>query len=84
MHTCILFTAYLSFSVVFLLLYYFPKIVVLFYYLLHHNCNNNYNKCRPLFQRVLELTNYHAGYDLKAPGQEEFTIIQYNKEDQYT
>jgi hypothetical protein len=39
---------------------------------------------RPLFQRVLELTNYHAGYKLEPPGQEDFTIIQYNPSDQYT
>jgi len=39
---------------------------------------------RPLFQRVLKMANDHAGYDLKPPGQEGFTIIQYNKEDQYT
>eukprot|EP00597_Dinobryon_sp_UTEXLB2267_P001210 CAMPEP_0170073820 /NCGR_PEP_ID=MMETSP0019_2-20121128/11196_1 /TAXON_ID=98059 /ORGANISM="Dinobryon sp., Strain UTEXLB2267" /LENGTH=398 /DNA_ID=CAMNT_0010283649 /DNA_START=109 /DNA_END=1305 /DNA_ORIENTATION=- len=37
-----------------------------------------------LFQRVLGVTNYHAGFDLKPPGQEDFTIIQYNVEDQYT
>jgi len=39
---------------------------------------------RPLYQRVLELTNHHTGMNLKPPGQEDFTIIQYNKEDQYT
>ena len=39
--------------------------------------------CRGLFQRVLGLTNYHAGMNLQPPGQEDFTIIQYNVEDQY-
>lgn len=39
---------------------------------------------RPLFKRVLELTNHHAGYSLEPQGQEEFTIIQYNPSDQYT
>lgn len=39
---------------------------------------------RPLFKRVLELTNQHTGYSLEPPGQEDFTIIQYNPSDQYT
>mmetsp|Transcript_932 Transcript_932/g.1250 ORF Transcript_932/g.1250 Transcript_932/m.1250 type:complete len:429 (-) Transcript_932:552-1838(-) len=37
-----------------------------------------------LFQRVLGVTNVHTGMNLKPPGQEDFTIIQYNVEDQYT
>jgi hypothetical protein len=39
---------------------------------------------RPLFQRVLEMTNQHTGFNLEPPGQEDFTIIQYNPADQYT
>jgi len=38
----------------------------------------------PLYNRVLEVTNFHAGFNLKPPGQEDFTIIQYNPTDQYT
>lgn len=38
----------------------------------------------PLFNRILGLTNNHAGYHLEPPGQEDFTIIQYNPDDQYT
>eukprot|EP00596_Hydrurales_sp_CCMP1899_P005476 CAMPEP_0119035372 /NCGR_PEP_ID=MMETSP1177-20130426/2288_1 /TAXON_ID=2985 /ORGANISM="Ochromonas sp, Strain CCMP1899" /LENGTH=440 /DNA_ID=CAMNT_0006993457 /DNA_START=206 /DNA_END=1528 /DNA_ORIENTATION=- len=38
----------------------------------------------PLYLRILGLTNQHAGYNLQPPGQEDFTIIQYNKDDQYT
>lgn len=36
-----------------------------------------------LFQRILGITNYHAGMNLKPPGQEDFTIIQYDVNDQY-
>jgi hypothetical protein len=41
-------------------------------------------RTRPLFQRVLEMTNQHTGFTLEPPGQEDFTIIQYNPADQYT
>jgi hypothetical protein len=37
-----------------------------------------------LHNRVLSVTNHHANYNLKSPGQEDFTIIQYNPSDQYT
>ena len=40
----------------------------------------------PLLQlkrKVLGLTTLFTGYDLGLPGQEDFTIIQYNKDDQY-
>ena len=37
-----------------------------------------------LNDRVLAVTNSHAGHKLKGDGQEDFTIIQYNKDDQYT
>lgn len=37
-----------------------------------------------LQQRILALTNQHAGYNLDVPGQEGFTIIQYNPSDEYT
>lgn len=42
------------------------------------------DKLLPLYQRVLALTNKQAGYKLSRDGQEEFTIIQYNVDDQYT
>ena len=42
------------------------------------------NPFSPLFQRVLDITNQKTGYKLQYPGQESFTIIQYNKADQYT
>lgn len=45
------------------------------------------NEKDPLFDlnsKVLEMTNRHAGYKLKLDGQEHFTTIQYNKDDQYT
>jgi hypothetical protein len=37
-----------------------------------------------LYNRVFGLVNDHAGYSLTSEGQEDFTIIQYNVEDQYT
>ena len=37
-----------------------------------------------LYQRVLNMTNGHTGLQLDRGGQEEFTIIQYNVDDQYT
>jgi len=37
----------------------------------------------PLFTRILQLTNSHAGFNLEPSGQEDFTIIQYNPSDQY-
>jgi len=37
-----------------------------------------------LYQRVLNMTNAHTGLQLQRGGQEEFTIIQYNIDDQYT
>lgn len=36
-----------------------------------------------LYNRIFEFTNKHTGYGLELPGQEGFTIIQYNKEDEY-
>ena len=38
---------------------------------------------RNLYNRIFEFTNKHTGYGLELPGQEGFTIIQYNKEDEY-
>eukprot|EP00428_Durinskia_dybowskii_P068397 CAMPEP_0170393890 /NCGR_PEP_ID=MMETSP0117_2-20130122/20965_1 /TAXON_ID=400756 /ORGANISM="Durinskia baltica, Strain CSIRO CS-38" /LENGTH=419 /DNA_ID=CAMNT_0010650121 /DNA_START=212 /DNA_END=1471 /DNA_ORIENTATION=+ len=49
-----------------------------------HKQNPHSDPLWGLFQRVLEMTNHHTGYDLKPPGQEDFTIIQYNPDDQYT
>jgi hypothetical protein len=49
--------------------------------------SHEHNKNDPLYDlysRVLEMTNKHAGYELKPDGQEYFTTIQYNKDDQYT
>eukprot|EP01038_Epipyxis_sp_PR26KG_P006717 gene6717-9210_t len=37
-----------------------------------------------LYNRAMSLVNLHAGYNLKPEGQEDFVIIQYNPEDQYT
>ena len=37
-----------------------------------------------LYARIFAATNYHTGYTLQPPGQEGFTIIQYNPSDQYT
>jgi hypothetical protein len=37
-----------------------------------------------LYQRLLNMTNLHAVLQLQRGGQEEFTIIQYNIDDQYT
>jgi len=37
-----------------------------------------------LYNRVINVTNRHAGLNIDPPGQEPFTIIQYNKDDQYT
>ena len=39
---------------------------------------------RGVYQRTLEMANHHTGYRLDMPGQESFTIIQYNPDDQYT
>jgi 2OG-Fe(II) oxygenase superfamily len=37
-----------------------------------------------LRDKILDVTNLVTGYDLQHQGQEDFTIIQYNKNDQYT
>jgi hypothetical protein len=37
-----------------------------------------------LYERVFEFTNKQTKYNLAYPGQEGFTIIQYNVDDQYT
>jgi hypothetical protein len=39
---------------------------------------------RNLYERILYVTNKHAGFDLTADGQEGYTIIQYNASDEYT
>jgi hypothetical protein len=39
---------------------------------------------RDLYHRVLNFTNIHSDYDLHYEGQEYFTVIQYNAEDEYT
>lgn len=36
-----------------------------------------------LQQRILALTNFHANYSLTSAGQEGFTVIQYNPDDEY-
>lgn len=38
----------------------------------------------PLYERVLDTTNLLTGLDMHPEGQEDFTIIQYNKDDEYT
>eukprot|EP00604_Paraphysomonas_vestita_P004280 CAMPEP_0174825382 /NCGR_PEP_ID=MMETSP1107-20130205/42696_1 /TAXON_ID=36770 /ORGANISM="Paraphysomonas vestita, Strain GFlagA" /LENGTH=236 /DNA_ID=CAMNT_0016056921 /DNA_START=714 /DNA_END=1427 /DNA_ORIENTATION=- len=37
-----------------------------------------------LYHRILNFTNSHTNYNLKPEGQEFFTVIQYNKSDEYT
>lgn len=39
---------------------------------------------RPLFKRILAITNHNTGYGLVEDGQEHFAIIQYNPTDEYT
>jgi hypothetical protein len=39
---------------------------------------------RDLQQRILDVTNHFTGFNLSYEGQEGFTIIQYNPDDQYT
>jgi len=46
-------------------------------------CSFNLTR-RPLLQRVLHMNNHHTGMNLQSPGQDAFTIIQYNPDDQYT
>lgn len=48
-----------------------------------HQSDDN-DPLHPLYLRILGITNQHTGYNLKPPGQEDFTIIQYSKDDQYT
>lgn len=38
---------------------------------------------RPLYSRILNVTNTLNGYNLTAEGQEGFTIIQYKPGDEY-
>jgi hypothetical protein len=38
----------------------------------------------PLYQKIFNITNEFASYQLHTDGQEGFMLIQYNKEDQYT
>ena len=47
-------------------------------------CVTNCITTRPLYNRVVEMVNYHAGMKIPVEGQEYFTIIQYNKDDEYT
>lgn len=53
-------------------------------YNIGHNSPDNSDPLYPLYSRVLDITNSFTGYDLRPDGQEDFTIIQYNVEDQYT
>ena len=45
---------------------------------------HEHDPLRSLNERVLRITNERTGYKLRAGGQEDLTIIQYNKDDQYT
>ena len=38
----------------------------------------------PLFEKIFRITNEFTGFQLDPAGQEEFMVIQYNKDDQYT
>lgn len=49
-----------------------------------HQQNFGRDPLWPLFNRVLSMTNQHTDYNLKPDGQEDFTIIQYGVDDQYT
>lgn len=49
-----------------------------------HHLNPSSDPLWPLYQRVMSVTNHHAGLRLEPEGQEDFTIIQYNVDDQYT
>lgn len=46
--------------------------------------NDPIDRLLPLRRKILAMTNLVTGYDLKIQGQEDFTIIQYNKDDEYT
>lgn len=52
-------------------------------YDIHHEDFEN-DPLYSLYYRVFAMTNSHAGYELQMDGQEDFTIIQYNPEDEYT
>ena len=43
-----------------------------------------YTYYRPLFKRILAITNHRTNYGLGEEGQEHFAIIQYNPTDEYT
>ena len=47
----------------------------------HHHDHND--PLRALYQRVLSVTNQYTNYNITAEGQEGYTIIQYNVNDQY-
>lgn len=49
-----------------------------------HQVNPQRDPLWPLFNRILAITNSHGGFQMKPDGQEDFTIIQYNVDDQYT
>ena len=51
---------------------------------LFNSSNINSDYLYPLFKKVFSITNDFAGYTLNPDGQEEFMVIQYNKDDQYT
>jgi hypothetical protein len=36
-----------------------------------------------LYNRIFSFANTHTDYHLELPGQEGFTIIQYNQDDEY-
>jgi hypothetical protein len=49
-----------------------------------YNIHSTNDKLYPLYKRILEVTNKHAGYGLSPAGQEGLTVIQYNPDDEYT
>jgi hypothetical protein len=49
----------------------------------HHQRNGERDPLFDLQRRILHLTNIHSNYSLAPEGQEGFTIIQYNIDDQY-
>jgi hypothetical protein len=49
-----------------------------------HQVNPESDPLWPLFARTMSFTNSYTGMNLQPDGQEDFTIIQYNVNDQYT
>ena len=53
-------------------------------YNIHHSSRGWQDPLYPLYDRAMSMVNMYAGYELEMDGQEDFTIIQYDVDDQYT